>query len=58
MRDKGAMKNTIMQGKVEGERNRGRPRRMYTEDIRQWKEMDLTTEVKRAEDKRKGGGMH
>ena len=45
------MKNTIMQGKVEGERNRGRPRKMYADDIRGWTGMDLTTAVRRTEDR-------
>eukprot|EP00794_Sanderia_malayensis_P006641 gene6641-biopygen5410 len=52
-RDKGTMKNTIMQGKVEGKRNRGRHRRLYKDDIRDWTGMGLTTAVRRTEDRKK-----
>ncbi len=51
MRDKGAMKNTIKQGKVEVPRDRGRSRRLYIDDIRDWTGMDLTTSARRTEDR-------
>ena len=53
MRVKETMKNKIMHGKEEGKRNRGRPRTIYIDDIRDWTGMDLTKEVRRTEDRKR-----
>ena len=53
MRYEGAMKNTIMQGNVEGERCRGRPKRVFADDINDWTGEDMTTKVKRAVGRRR-----
>ena len=53
IRDKGTMTNTIMQGKVEGERSRGRPKRMYVDDIKEWTGKDMITTMRRTENRRR-----
>ena len=53
IRDKGTMTNTIMQGKVEGERSRGRPKRMYVDDIKEWTGKDMITTMRRTQNRRR-----
>ena len=53
IRDKGTMTNTIMQGKVEGERSRGRPKRMYVDDIKEWTGKDIIRTMRRTENRRR-----
>ena len=53
MRDEGTMKSTIMHGKVEGERCRGRPKRIFVDDIEDWTGEDMTKTVGKAEDRRR-----
>ena len=47
------MKITIMQGKVEGERCRGRPERVFADDMKDWTDEDMTTTVRKAEDRQR-----
>ena len=42
-----------MQGKVEGERCRGRPERVFVDDIKDWIGEDTATAVRRVGDRRK-----
>ena len=42
----------ILEGKIRGKREKGRPRRMWFDDVRQWTMLKDYTEVKRnAEDR-------
>lgn len=53
MRDKGALKYTIMQGKVEGEMPKSRPRRGCEDDIKGWTRKNFTTAARRIEDRKR-----
>lgn len=46
VRDKGTLKSTILQGKMEGERNRGRPKIMYMDDVTEWMALDEITAMR------------
>ena len=52
IRAKGTLAN-VLQGTVEGTRNRGRPRRQWVSDIEAWTEMKLPELVRIAEDRLK-----
>ena len=51
MRAKGTLANTILQGTVEGERLRGRPRRQWAYDIESWTGEKLSNLLRLAEDR-------
>ena len=53
VRTKGTLMNTVLQGKVEGTRGRGRPSRGFTNDATKWMPLDGVAAMRRAE---VGGG--
>ena len=46
----GTLRNTILQGKVEGARGRGRARRMHMDNVTEWMAIDKITAMRRGED--------
>ena len=52
IRDKGTMKNTVMQGKVGGDKNRRRSRRMHEGKIIEWTGMNFARAVIITEDRK------
>ena len=50
--DSGPLKSIILQGKLEGAKSRGGPRRMFVDDVTEWMAIDETTSVERADDRR------
>ena len=36
-----SLEKTVLEGKVEGKRNRGRPRRRWVDDIKEWLQMSV-----------------
>ena len=50
-RAKGTLANTILQGTVEGSRNRGRPKRQWVKDIESWTGQNTSSLLRVAEDR-------
>ena len=51
VRSKGTLRNTILQGRVEGERSRGRPARQWLDDVKEWTGLSLDETWREPEDR-------
>ena len=54
MTAKGTLANTILQGKVDGKRSRGRPARLRLDNVKEWTELSMDEMWMEPED----GGCH